>query len=160
MDTVIKEVNAQEPGLHLLFAQWYESEWQFAPTITMERLAALRSPDVPYQAAVWKDGVPIATGGIYHTVSIHRTYPHLAQLQPWLALVYTVPEQRGKGIGAMLCRYLMDHAQQLGYRSMYLHTRTAQSLYERLGWTVREEVEVGERTFAIMQLDLGAGLGV
>lgn len=43
----------------------------------------------------------------------------------WLALVYTKPENRGKGLCALICNYIQDHSKKLGLKRIYLFTHTA-----------------------------------
>ena len=45
-----------------------------------------------------------------------------------------LPDLRSKGIGTELCRRVTEHAQQLGYRSIYLLTETAEKYFSTLGY--------------------------
>ncbi|MEA2580093.1 MAG: hypothetical protein QOE83_985 [Actinomycetota bacterium] len=61
-------------------------------------------------------------------------------LSPWLAALFVIPSHRGRGIGTALIRRCEQEAWSVGANCLYLHTTTAQDLYERLGWvTLGEE---------------------
>ena len=72
----------------------------------------------------------------------------------WLGGVGVVPSARGRGIGELLTRTLLDRARAAGGREMVLEVivenAPAVSLYEKLGWTTTRELEV---------LSLGAAAG-
>jgi GNAT superfamily N-acetyltransferase len=97
------------------------------------------------------DDLPIATGGIYNHVSLLDKEPRFREHKHWLALVYTVPEFRGKGVGADLCGYIEQHAQTLGLEQIHLFTHTAERLYKRLGWQELERLRAGEKDIVVMQ---------
>jgi GNAT superfamily N-acetyltransferase len=65
-------------------------------------------------------------------------------LSPWLAALFVIPSHRGRGIGTALIRRCEREAWSVGANRLYLHTTTAQDLYERLGWaTLGEEAYEG-----------------
>lgn len=59
-----------------------------------------------------------------------------ADLEPWLAGVYVVPEYRHRGVGSALVRRVVSDAADLGVPELYLYTPDAAEFYSRLGWTV------------------------
>jgi len=65
--------------------------------------------------------------------------------------VYTVPEKRRQGYGALLCRFIEHHAREIGIVEMYLFTDTAEPLYLRLGWQVIERLVLGTRKIVVMK---------
>lgn len=103
-----------------------------------------------FQVMMSVDGVPLATGGLYNHVGILDKIPRLAIHPHWLALVYTLPEHRGKGYGASLCECIEQHAQSLGLKELALFTHTAESLYRRLGWRQAERIAAGGRDLVVM----------
>lgn len=62
-----------------------------------------------------------------------------AHWHPWLASVYVEASRRGMGTGAALVRHTMNHAQQLGFKRLYLFTPDAAAFYHRLGWHVLQQ---------------------
>ncbi len=78
--------------------------------------------------AFWK-GTPAGMGFLERTGA--NEYP---ELTPWISGVYVEPEFRGKGIARELMNVLEDLAYDAGNTEVHLHTSTAKSLYEKLGW--------------------------
>jgi len=66
-------------------------------------------------------------------------------------LVYTIPDNRKKGLGALICNYIQNHVKKLGIKEMYLFTDTAESLYERLGWYQLERLLLDARKIVVMK---------
>ena len=100
------------------------------------------------------DNKPIATGGLYNHVGLLDKEPRLKIYKNWLALVYTTPENRGKGLGALICNDIQSQAISLGLKNIYLFTHTAENLYKRLGWQQMERLVLGEKDIVIMKKEL------
>jgi len=66
--------------------------------------------------------------GFARVVTDHATFAYLAD-------VFVLPEQRGKGIASAMVRFLQDHPKLQGLRRWLLITRDAQPVYAGLGWT-------------------------
>ncbi len=135
-------------------ASWYLEEWNIAIETTRKKMEAHENIGVPFQLLLLADGVPVATGGVYTHVGLLDREPRFNIHPHWLALVYTVPAYRGKGLGAMLCKEIEQHAKKQGLNKLVLFTHTAESLYVRLGWGELERLEVGGRRIVIMQKTL------
>jgi predicted GNAT family acetyltransferase len=69
-------------------------------------------------------------------------------------LVYTLPEYRGRGYGAMLCEEIQGRSKELGTKQLYLFTHTAESLYKRLGWEELERIALKGKDIAVMKKEL------
>ena len=81
--------------------------------------------------------------------------PDLQHLTPWIAGMFVISSERGKGVGTMLMRHAATEAGRIGVRRLFLYTSTARPFYERLGWTLlREDVYEGGPV-AIMALGIG-----
>ena len=89
------------------------------------------------------DNIPIATGGLYNHVGLLDREPRLKIYKNWLALVYTKPDNRGKGLGALICGHIQDYSKDLGLKELYLFTHTAENLYKRLSWQQIERLALG-----------------
>lgn len=137
-----------------LIAAWYLEEWGITHEATQKKIAELARDKNEFHVLMSIEGKPVATGGIYTSVSLVDKEPRFRALQPWLALVYTVPELRGNGFGAVLCEYITQHAQMLGLKELHLFTDTAERLYRRLGWQELERLQVGTRNIVVMQKNL------
>ncbi|GAB2987899.1 GNAT family N-acetyltransferase [Mucilaginibacter puniceus] len=154
MNIAYKRITPADTELISLIADWYFDEWHIDKAVTIERLTGFPSDGMPFQLLMTLDGLPIATGGVYHHVGLLDAIPRLKEFQPWLALVYTLPEYRGKGYGALLCEEIQGIAKELGTDNLYLFTHTAESLYKRLGWEELERVALKGKDIAIMKKEL------
>ena len=59
----------------------------------------------------------------------------------YLADVFVVPDQRGKGYGREIVRALMEDSRLQGLRRWHLVTRDMQGLYDQLGFTALSQPE-------------------
>jgi ribosomal protein S18 acetylase RimI-like enzyme len=66
--------------------------------------------------------------GFARVVTDLATYAYLCD-------VVVEPEHGGKGIAQWIVRTMLEHPQMQGFRVFSLTTRTAQSLYEKFGFT-------------------------
>lgn len=135
-------------------ANWYQMEWKFPLETTLSRLTAITPQKDQFQLVMTRNGVPIGTAGVYNNVRILEKIPRLNIYKYWLALVYTIPMERGKGYGAMLCEKVEEEAKKEGLSKLHLYTDTAESLYKRCGWQVLERMEVESRNIVVMEKDL------
>ncbi len=134
-----------------LIAAWYLEEWGVPQEKTISKLKNLNPATNEFHVLMTLDGIPVATGGVHHYVSLLDREPRMRQYSHWLALVYSIPECRGKGFGAALCEYIHAYAQTLGLEQIVLFTHTAEPLYKRLGWQVLERLQEGDKDVAVMQ---------
>lgn len=134
-----------------LIAAWYLEEWGVPLEKTISKLKKLNQATNEFHVLMKVDGVPVATGGVHHYVSLLDRELRMRQYTYWLALVYSVPDVRGRGMGAALCEYIHKHAQMLGLEQIVLFTHTAEPLYKRLGWQVIERLQDGDKDIVIMK---------
>lgn len=74
-------------------------------------------------------------GALLGTVSvIEDDLPGFEHLNPWLATLLVLPEQRSRGVGAFLVHEAERFAREAGYGEMYLFTESADGLFRRMGW--------------------------
>ena len=135
-------------------ANWYQMEWKFPLETTLSRLTAITPQKDQFQLVMTRNGIPIGTAGVYNTVGILEKIPRLNIYSPWLALVYTIPMERGKGYGALLCEKVEKEAKKEGISKLHLYTDTAESLYKRCGWQVVERLQVESRNIVVMEKEL------
>jgi GNAT superfamily N-acetyltransferase len=134
-----------------LIAEWYLSEWNIPVLTTIEKIKQLSTDNDEFQVLMTLDNKPIATGGLYQHVGILDREPRLKIYKNWLALVYTKPENRGKGLGALICNHIQDYSKNLGLKDIYLFTHTAESLYKRLTWQQVEKFVLGGKDIVVMK---------
>jgi predicted N-acetyltransferase YhbS len=78
-------------------------------------------------------------------------------LSPWLAQLFVIAEERGRGVGAALVRACLARFAELGFSRVHLYTASATTLpayYAALGWKTIEEVEYLGKLRAVMAFDL------
>lgn len=92
------------------------------------------------------DGVPVAT------VSLESEDMEIRpDLTPWLASLYVVPAQRGRGLGRALVRAAEEEARSLGVPELYLYTPGQEAFYAALGWERLERCEYRATPVTIMR---------
>ena len=137
-----------------LIADWYDMEWRIEPAKTHSQLSSHPADGVPFQLLMTLKDAPIGTGGVYARVGLADHVPRYEAVGPWLALMYTVPSQRRKGLGARLCSELHERARAYGVAQLYLFTSSAERLYKRMGYDVVERILIRERELVVMQVRL------
>jgi len=148
---VIERIDPDDIPLIHTVAGWYLREWNIPRERTETRLRDFGKNGFPFHLVLCEGNVPVATAGLYSEVGLHTFYPEYGKVGPWVALVYTVPEMRGRGIGALLCNTLEQMAGELGFNHLYLYTYTAEALYLRLGYQVMERVNYRGNDEVIMK---------
>jgi GNAT superfamily N-acetyltransferase len=146
-------INSEDAASIQRIADWYFQEWTIAPETTRKKLSALPAAGYPFHLLMSAGNVPVATGGLYEHVGLLDIAPRFRVYGPWLALVFTTPENRKKGYGTLLCKEIQNQARDLGLKELFLFTHTAESLYMRMGWTLVESVQVkdGPAAVAVMK---------
>jgi N-acetylglutamate synthase-like GNAT family acetyltransferase len=99
----------------------------------------------------WAEGIPRETVekalanslcfGLYkdgHQIGFARLVTDKATFA-YLADVFVINDQRGKGLSKWLIGVIQSHPDVQGLRRWMLMTRDAQGLYEQFGWTVLDE---------------------
>jgi GNAT superfamily N-acetyltransferase len=137
-----------------VIADWYLSEWNIPIQTTIDKTNNLSADNHEFQILMTLDNKPIATGGIYNHVGLLDKVPRLKIYKNWLALVYTTPEFRGKGFGALICRHIQNHSKTIGLKDIYLFTHTAENLYKRLEWQELERLALGGKDIVVMKKEL------
>ncbi len=145
---------ADHPELFPILAEWENAEWgHLMPDVSIEDLAAA------FARRANRDRVPMTFVGLLDeefvsTASlVERDLPPRADLSPWLAIVRTLPQQRGRGFGSALVRAVMDKAFHLGHDRLYLYTPDQQDFYARLGFRPLETMAYRGETITIMRAD-------
>jgi GNAT superfamily N-acetyltransferase len=137
-----------------LIAEWYFKEWNIPKETTIGKISSYNGEKIPFQLLMKMDGSPIATGGVYNHVGLLDYDPRYKKYGPWLALVYTSPENRKKGYGAILCEKIQDLSKEFGLNEIFLFTFTAESLYKKLGWQEIERLNYKGKDTVIMKKEL------
>lgn len=151
----LKIITPADDSMLTVIAGWYFTEWHIPKQATIEKLKDLTADPLQLQVLMTIDDLPIATGGLYNHVALLDKEPQFKVYKNWLALVYTIPENRGKGFGALLCNYIQQYAKEMmGLNEIFLFTHTAESLYKRLGWQQVERLVVDKREIVVIKKEL------
>lgn len=123
-----------------LVAQWNWDEWSH---LLNQRSAAefeqwlrenLQPNRVPMTLLAIEEGRPVGTVSLID----HDLEPR-PELSPWLASLYVIPSERGRGLGKWLVGQAEDKARELGLKQLHLYTPGQEPFYAALGW---ERVEL------------------
>lgn len=135
-------------------AHWYREEWNVPAERTIKRLSTQSPDDIIFHLVLSKDDQPVATGGLYHQVGILMEHEKFRATGPWVALVYTKPENRNQGIGRILLDEIENVSREIGIRKIYLYTFTAETLYLRSGWKPTERIIYHGHDTVVMEKEL------
>jgi GNAT superfamily N-acetyltransferase len=87
-------------------------------------------------------------------MEVFRASPRQRDLTPWLASIYVRPGMRGRGVATALVRHVMAQMAARGIPRLYLFTRGARGLYEKIGWQVIGTDHYKGLDMTIMAVDL------
>lgn len=141
-----------------LLAAWHSREWAalLPGWSEAEALAELRSHTGRRQVPT--TFVAVEEGRVLGSASLLAAdldgWEHLG---PWVASVYVVPDQRGRGLGKLLVRRAVAEARALAVPAVYLFTAGQEAFYEPLGWGVFERTRHHDSEVTILRLRTGAG---
>lgn len=167
---------ADYPALIPTIAQWLHQEWHtFYPTETEVQIAAelethLNRDRIPLTIVALEPNssqpIPIGTISLMHGKT--EAPPEYAELFPWLASLYVVPEKRGIGLGRLLMQRILQEANRLRQSQVYLwteiqtntatelRTKTLMDWYIQQGWQAIAQTHFQQQPVQIMRYDLEA----
>jgi len=159
MDTEAIEIESLtvESGLSaaiaaLQFANWGRSTG-YGSAEEYERLLcdATRSVRLPAVLVARRGGKFLGSANLL--VHEMTTRPSLS---PWLAQLFVIGEERGRGVGSALVQACLVRFAELGFSRVHLYTAAATTLpayYSALGWKTIEKVEYLGKMRAVMAFD-------
>lgn len=138
-----------------MLAQWHHAEWgQLIPGWPLEvaraELGSHRARRAIPTTIIALDG-PRLVGS---ASLLAEDMPDFPPIGPWLASVFVLPGQRGRGIGVQLVARVLEEARQLGVATVHLFTTEAAAYYARQGWRIREPRAVQGQPGVIMSYGL------
>lgn len=147
-----------QPQSVSLVARWIWEEWHHLLTQespaefeTWLRLDA-RGCGLPTTLLLLENGVPVGT------VSLESDDMEIRpRLTPWLASLYVVPAQRGRGLGRLLVWAAEEEARSLGITRLYLYTPAHENFYSTLGWERFEQCDYRGAPVTIMRRRIKPG---
>lgn len=148
------EYLADHPGLGPSLATLHHAQWRlllpdWSEAQALEELAGhTRRRTIPTTL------VALEGGALLGSVSLLSVdHERLAHLSPWLASLFVVPQQRGRGVARLLVDRLVAEAAALGVRRLYAYTPEHEAMYVRMGWSLLERVDLGEAHASIVYVD-------
>ena len=130
------------------YAEWrhlYDQRKMTLPDVVAGLHRRANIVALPLTIVAISDGAVVGTGAL-----LKEDLPTRAQLTPWLAAMFVVPEHRGQGIASAIIARLVDEAQRLALQRLYLWTSSAAPLYARLGWSELEKLEYCGNEITVM----------
>ncbi len=151
MNIEYKEIISSEIEIINRISNWYFNEWKIPKQKTIKSLTDTSNSNVIFQTLMIDSKISIGTGGLYDSVEIQNQVEKYKSHSPWIALMYTKPEMRRKGLGGKLLDRIELEAQKRGYQKIYLFTHSAESLYIRKGWSEIERLQIEGKNIVIME---------
>ena len=129
-------------GLVPLIVSWLETEWPGWYGAAGEGNArhdvlmySSAGDSIPLGLVAFCDDTPCGFGALKND-----PIPADSRLGPWVGAGYVKPDLRGRGIGSLLLRALVQEARRLGFPHVYCGTSSAMTLLAREGWDLLEVV--------------------
>ena len=145
----IRRLDADEPAFDLA------ARWRYDAFFTKDGGRFEESRDALH---VWMQGLGYETALLAEVdgqpagscLFVREEIDPKHDLTPWLAALYVAPEYRKRGIASALVRAVEQHARGVGCKQLYLYTITAELLYAKLGWIMRERFDWHGEKFVLM----------
>ena len=145
----IRRLEADEPAFDIVGRWRYDAFFAQDGSTFEESRDALRAwmGGLGYETALLAevDGEPAGS-----CLFVREEIDPKHDLTPWLAALYVAPEFRRRGVGRALVRAIEQHARSVGCRELFLYTVTAEMVYAKLGWTVRDRFDSNGVPFVLM----------
>ena len=95
------------------------------------------APGLPRTFILLVDDVPTGTAGL-----AEHDLDERPDLTPWLAGLYVVPDQRGRGLAGRPIRTVEQKCRIRGIPTAWLYTNTAKPIYDRAEWQAVELIDI------------------
>jgi GNAT superfamily N-acetyltransferase len=139
-------------------ARWHWEEWGHAdPDGSLAAWTAglrrrTRRNQVPTTFVAFEAGTPVGSVTLVENDMPDRA--EFAELTPWVAGTYVVESARGRGVGTALMHHAVEEARRMDLERLYLYTSTAETFYEKLGWTTIARAQYEGDDVAVMVLEI------
>jgi len=137
-------------------ADWHHAQWQHLYTdwthevAKAELLEHAKSRTLPATLVLTEDDM------LQGSVSLMETDADaLAHIgSPWLASLFVKPEARGKGHGARLVKSMMQHAENIALKELFLFTPEHKSFYEQQGWKAFHQAQLNNQAVDVLRYQI------
>lgn len=132
-----------------IYQQWHRHRpsWSFEQSYQRVKARAGRT-EPPLTVVAFERGLPVGTA----TISLDDMSSH-PELSPWMASLFVLPEQRGRGIGSALVERIHREFDRLGIKTAYLFTPDREAMYRRLGWRPVFSEEFRGELVSVMKIE-------
>ena len=141
------EFLADYPHFAEPLARYHHEEWKALLPLWSYEAALAELQDhtqprtIPTTMVALEGDQLLGSASLVHEDPTEEDLPGLASLSPWLASVFVLPGQRGRGVGSALVEAVVAQAQALNVPRLYLFTAGQEAFYARLGWSVSARVD-------------------
>ena len=146
---------AERPDLAPVVAAWLWESFARARGRSFEEMleavkASATTSLMPRTFVLLVDEKPVGTASL-----AAQDLEERPDLTPWLAGVFVEPRWRGQGLAAYLIGAVEDECRKRSIPTLWLYTRTAESVYARAQWRTVDTVMHNGKAYALMRRDLG-----
>ncbi len=133
---------------------WHHHEWGYLnPGRTLEaRIERMREhfegKPIPATYVAEIEGEIVGSASI-----VVSDMPERPELTPWLASVFVDPNARKKNVGRTVVQRVMQHAREIGVKTLYLYTPDREHFYRHMGWQTIEKLEYHGANVTMMKID-------
>jgi len=139
-----------------MIANWYFAEWGHITKLSVEATATkirngLNRDKIPLFVLAEEDDEIVGVAELkYREMIIYPDKEH------WIGGVFVPPPHRGKGIASRVANRVVEIANSLGVKTLYLQTaRLDGGLYAQLGWKPIEQLNYRGVDVLVMERKLG-----
>jgi GNAT superfamily N-acetyltransferase len=160
VDGVRIDYLADHPEVLGDIAAGFKSQW--AHHFAGQPLEAIK---VGFAACCREEGLPLALvcmdeNTFLGTATLRgESGTMMPDVGPWLTHLYVPPVARGRGVGTRLIRAIEAEALRHGFSQVYAVTAQAAALFQRLGWSVLQQVEYQGDPVTVLRRDLASDTG-
>ncbi len=139
-------------------AHWFHEQWgHLQPETTLaQRINRLnercaKTSAIPITLVAMLDDHVIGTASLVkHDMNVHL------ELTPWLSSVYVAQKYRRQGIGSQLVNRIVQEAEFMDAKMLYLFTPDRERFYTRLGWRLLYREKYRGEQVAVMEIRIAA----
>ena len=147
---------ADRPELTPALAEWHYNEWSHlrpgdSIQTRIRRLSKWHHREQIPTAFVAVEESQLLGSACLITHDMHTRM----DLSPWLAGVFVVPEHRQQGSGVSFVQRVVEEAESLHVKTLYLYTPSAvERFYARLGWWIVNRTVYRNEDVVVMGKDI------
>ena len=156
----------QQPEFIHELAQWHQQEWRYSGRSVpiTRRVQRLRShlesnglPNTWLALSTNSETHRSSNASLLGSVSlVDYVFQNSCDTSAWVANLFVVPEQRGKGLGAELLAFAEGQAEGLNLSRLFLFTPDHRDFYQSKRWAFVNQARVQGQWVDVMTKDLNS----